>query len=388
MRTLSRPPMHLLMTADAVGGVWTYALALARGLAGHGVSTTLAVLGPPPRPDQLAAAAAVPHLAIEVIDAPLDWLADRPRAVTAAASALARLADRIGADVVQLNSAALAAGARFAQPVVAVCHSCVATWWGAVRGANAPMPDDFRWRTRLVAAGLARSDVLVAPTAAFADAVREAYGLAAPPVAVHNGLAAPPAFARNVALASPAPFAFTAGRLWDDGKAIATLDAAAARLSLPVVAAGPVTGPHGHWRRFSSLRLLGELPARDVGPWLANRPLFVATAVYEPFGLAVLEAAAAAAPLVLSDIPTFRELWDGAAVLVPPNDAEALAQALRDLGSDAGLRHAFGLAAARRAERYTIDRLSRRMLGIYEGVLAGVRRQGAGTATHRDEVAA
>ena len=44
---------------------------------------------------------------------------------------------------------------------------------------------------------------------------------------------------------------------------------------------------------------------------------------YEPFGLAVLEAAQAGCALVLSDIPTFRELWNGAAQFVPPGDDAA-----------------------------------------------------------------
>jgi NADPH-dependent 2,4-dienoyl-CoA reductase/sulfur reductase-like enzyme len=72
-------PIHLLMTADAVGGVWTYALELARALAPAGVRTTLAVLGPQPGPDQAADARAVPGLAVRPLDLPLDWTADRPR---------------------------------------------------------------------------------------------------------------------------------------------------------------------------------------------------------------------------------------------------------------------------------------------------------------------
>ncbi|HEX8375447.1 MAG TPA: hypothetical protein VF606_09745, partial [Geminicoccaceae bacterium] len=39
---------HVLMTTDAVGGVWTYSLDLAAALATRGVRTTLAVLGPAP----------------------------------------------------------------------------------------------------------------------------------------------------------------------------------------------------------------------------------------------------------------------------------------------------------------------------------------------------
>ena len=49
---------------------------------------------------------------------------------------------------------------------------------------------------------------------------------------------------------------------------------------------------------------------------LPTRPIFVSVSRYEPFGLAVLEAAHAGCALVLSDIPTFRELWQGAASFV------------------------------------------------------------------------
>ena len=41
---------HVLMTADAVGGVWTYALDLCRGLGTRGVHVSLVVLGPPASP--------------------------------------------------------------------------------------------------------------------------------------------------------------------------------------------------------------------------------------------------------------------------------------------------------------------------------------------------
>ena len=45
--------MRILMTADAAGGVWTYALTLARELSSRGHSVHLATMGPPPTPGQL-----------------------------------------------------------------------------------------------------------------------------------------------------------------------------------------------------------------------------------------------------------------------------------------------------------------------------------------------
>ena len=47
-------PRRVLMTADAVGGVWHYALELARGLSGSDIEVVLAVLGPPLHPSRVS----------------------------------------------------------------------------------------------------------------------------------------------------------------------------------------------------------------------------------------------------------------------------------------------------------------------------------------------
>ncbi len=342
MLPLTTGVRRVLLTADAVGGVWTYALGLAGGLAAHGAGTTLAVLGPAPAADQAEAARAVPGLRLLPTGLPLDWLAETPEQVEAAGAALAATAAETGADVVHLHSPALAGGARFPAPVVASCHSCVGTWWEAVR--EGPPPPDFAWRTRLVARGCAAADALVAPTAAFAAATARFYGLAEPPAVVHNGRRPSP-----VAAGGPAPFAFTAGRLWDEGKNLRALDRAAARLagSVPVLAAGPTESPGGGGARIAldHVQTLGRLGEGEVARRLAERPVFVSTALYEPFGLAVLEAAQAGCALVLSDIPTFRELWDGAAEFVPADDDRALAAAIGWAAGAPGHRARLGAAA-------------------------------------------
>jgi hypothetical protein len=131
----------------------------------------LAVLGPAPTEAQRATAAG-----LELIETglPLDWLAETADEVRAAAQAVGTLAAERRVDLVQLNAPALAI-ADFAMPVVAVAHSCLVTWWDAVIGGE--LPEDFRWRTELHGEGLRRADLVVAPSAAFAEATRKAYGL-------------------------------------------------------------------------------------------------------------------------------------------------------------------------------------------------------------------
>jgi hypothetical protein len=169
---------HVLMTTDAVGGVWTYALDLAEGFAEHGVRVTLAVLGPAPDAAQRAQAAAIPGLALVETDLDLDWTAPTPAALAAAADGLRTLVRGSDADLVHLNSPALAAGQVFDRPVVSVAHSCLATWWAGVRQSE--MPEDFRWRTQRHWQGLLASDAVIAPSAAFADDTARTYEIPPP----------------------------------------------------------------------------------------------------------------------------------------------------------------------------------------------------------------
>ena len=360
--------LHVLMTADAVGGVWQYALDLAGGLRTHGVRTTIAVLGPVPSADQQAMAKAA-GADLVLTGLPLDWTASHEGEVKEASRSIARLAAQIRPDLVHLNAPALAADGRFDIPVVAACHSCIATWWKAVKGGS--LPEDFIWRTELVQRGYAAASKLLAPTLAFADATAEAYDLTQAPAVVRNGRRA----LQGEANAHSDVFVFTAGRLWDEGKNFAAIDRMAAHLSIPVLAAGSLQGPNGARIEARHAKPLGRLSDGDVARHLGQQPIFLSTALYEPFGLAVLEAAQAGCALVLSDIPTFRELWEGAALFVNPRDANEAADAVERLAQDSDARAVLGRAARRRAEAYTVEAMSEGVLTAYRSVLAGTSRQ-------------
>lgn len=355
-------PRHVFMTADAVGGVWTYALDMALGLSARDVRTTLAVLGPRPSAAQRRAAEAVAGLELIETDLPLDWLAETSEPLDRASDGLRTLAARAGADLIHLNAPALKGEADWGAPVVGVCHSCVATWWDAVRGG--PLPDDFAWRTERLAAGYARCDALIAPSLSFAGATAARY--AARPAAVLNGRPR-----RPVRGGPRRPVVLTSGRLWDEGKNLATLDRAAARMRGRVEAAGACVGPNGQSARPRRVEVLGQLDAAALADRLDAAAVFCSVALYEPFGLGVLEAARAGCALVLSDIPTFRELWDGAAVFVSARDEDILAHALDSLLENAEEARRLGALAAKRAGRFTVERMVEGALGVHGRVLAG-----------------
>jgi hypothetical protein len=357
--------LRILLAADTAGSDWTYSLDLARGLSRLGVETILAAFGPAPSTVQREAASAVPML--ELVET---GLAPEPAedgfALAEAGWAIAALGRDAGADLIQLNSAPLAAEAEFNLPLVVAHHGCVATRWRAVYGTA--LPADFAWRAHQASRGLAAADAVVTPTAAFGALVQDCYRISLPLRTIHTGRA-PLAIGRT----AQHDFVFTSGSLWDEGKNLLTLDAAAAGLAVPVRAAGPIEGPDGAVM-FDNIHCLGALDPEERGRWLAARPVFVSPALYEPFGLAVLEAAAAGCALILSDIPTYRELWDGVATFIPPHDERGFTDAIGALVGDDFERAVQGRATKERAGRYTPDVMAAQMAAVYRSLLPSVQR--------------
>lgn len=357
-----RTGFKLLLTTDSVGGVWQYSLDLARHLTRNDVEICLAVLGPPASAAQQAEAGAIEGLQLIETGEALDWLAEDPAALVRAGRRLATLAADERVHLVHLNSPALAAETAFPVPLLAVAHSCLGTWWEAVRAE--PLPADFAWRNALHGRGLARAARAVTPSASFAAATARCHRLARPPLAVHNGRSPLP-----LGKGPMHDFALTAGRLWDAGKNVETLDRAAGQLHFPFKAAGKSAGENGETGRFEHLSLLGQLDESALGQLLGARPVFASAALYEPFGLAVLEAAAAGCPLVLSDIASFREMWGGVAIFIPPRDDRGFAEAIGSLVGDVSRRIAAGDAARERASRFTVAAMGDAMLGHYRQLL-------------------
>lgn len=351
---MTAPPRRLLMTLDAVGGVWRYAMDLAAGLRERGIDTVFACLGPAPSPARRAEAEAIGRLV--ALDLPLDWLAAGPADLAAVPAALVALAEAEGAEALHLNLPSQAAGISTDLPVLVVSHSCVVTWFEAVRGAA--VPPDWQWQYDLNRAGLLAADAVVAPSASHAAALRRCYDGPADIAVVYNAVTPVPAAERQ-------PVVLAAGRWWDDGKNAATLDAAAAATLWPVHMAGSLAGPNGASRQLAHARPLGELAAPRLRQLLASAGIFVSPSLYEPFGLAPLEAAIAGLPLVLADIPTFREIWDGAALFAAPREPNEFAGLINRLAGDSDLRARLGAAARLRALGLTPARQAEAMAGLY-----------------------
>ncbi len=360
-------PPRILMTADAVGGVWVYATELARSLCEHGHDVMLAVMGPRPRPDQLCPLRGVHGLQLTMTDLHLEWMDPEGTDVKRATEVLLNFADEFHPDVVHLNSFR-EASLHWPAPVLTVAHSCVRTWWHACRGI--PL-DEARWRGYCdrVAAGLRAADVWVAPTASFCDLISTAYRPCAQGRVIRNGL--------DIAASATTkqPCVLGAGRLWDDAKNLAAVAAIASELPWPVHIAGETREPGGEEATVHGpVNFLGALSRSALLEEMRGASIFVAPALYEPFGLTALEAAASGCALVLSDLPGFRELWDDAALFVDPRDRNAIRTALLAACRDNALRTRLQVKARARARRFSRGAMTGAYRRLYSEMTASPRR--------------
>lgn len=354
------------MTADTVGGVWTFALDLARELTAQGSEVLLASFGRMPSEAQTLDASRIRNLLLLPSACKLEWMDDPWHDVERSGRELMRLADEYSPGIVHLNSFGHGA-LPWRAPVVLTAHSCVLSWWKAVRGEPAPAGWN-RYRDQVTRA-LASADVVTAPTAAMASTLKENYGFsAAACTVVPNGRDA-----SQYRQAEKAQFILTAGRLWDEAKNVAAVAHAASSLPWPVYAAGDAKHPDGGTAHFSGCQMLGQLAPDAMADWLSRASIFALPARYEPFGLSPLEAGLSGCALVLGDIPTLREVWGDAAVFVQPDDGQALQKAIVKLIESPVLLREMSRRARARASQFSAGSMGRRYIEIY--LAAALARQ-------------
>ena len=382
-RGMSRQ-LRLLLATDAVGGVWVYSLELARGAAAARHRYGAGGDGPAAdarssarRPAGIAADRHRPAARLARQRAPSDDRARRRSACPARARRSAPTSSRPTAP-------RCSPSCEFDSRCVAVQHSCVATLVGG--GARAaPLPDEFGWRRELVERGLAPRRASLRRAAPSRPRPRAIYDLER---AGARGAQRP----RPSAGAAPTAGRFRLDRGPAVGRGQERRDARSPRRRGSTFRSRP-PAPLGPERRSGrscdASRRARRARRRRGSPACSRRGrCSCRRRVYEPFGLAVLEAAQAGCALVLSDIPTHREMWDGAAIFVAAATmTPAFAAAIDDLLADRRrARSELGAAAPRaRRQLYTPERMARGMADIYARVAAAARPRSGG-ARHEDRL--
>ena len=208
----------------------------------------------------------------------------------------------------------------------------------------------------LVTEGLAGASAVIAPTRWMAEQMVHLYGLSAVPRVIANGISPmqPGCLPRKLQ-------AITAGRLWDAAKGLAILREIESPFPLYVA------GEQGS-DSLDGAQWLGALPHEDLLGLFGESAIYLATSVYEPFGLAPLEAARCGCAIVARDLPTFREVWGDSALYF--RSAESLQGLLKSLADNPRRLKAARCRAGARAGRYTAKAMTQQYLAMYRA-LAG-----------------
>ncbi|WP_255478706.1 glycosyltransferase [Rufibacter sp. XAAS-G3-1] len=355
---VDKPHRRVLMTTDSVGGVWTYSLELIRALAPHNVHFYLATMGAAVTLQQRQELAALTNVTVYESEYQLEWM-DNPWAeVDQAGQWLLELNDQLNPDLIHLNNFCHGQ-LPWNKPVLMVIHSCVQTWWRALKSENAPA----NWNTYFerVRDGLHAADLVIAPTQAMLEEATSVYGPFSQKKVINNGRD-PLAFH----FGQKEPFIFSMGRVWDEAKNIALLTQVADQVSWPIYIAGDAVHPStGDNKLFKNVHFLGKLSQREVADWLSRASLYVLPAMYEPFGLSILEAAFSGCALVLGKINSLKEIWGTSAEYVDTHNAEELAAILQKLIKDEFLLNIMACRAVKKAQDYTTDLMAQEYLQAY-----------------------
>ena len=115
--------------------------------------------------------------------------------------------------------------------------------------------------------------------------------------------------------------------------------------------------------------ITGYLPAAELAGWYARASVFAFPSLDEGFGMPVLEAMAAGLPVVTSNRSALPEVAGDAAMLVNPEDTNALTEALQELTRNEDLRARLATAGRLRAAAFSWEKAVRQTWDAYESLL-------------------
>jgi glycogen(starch) synthase len=365
--------MHVLVTADTLGGVWTYVRELVTGMVRGGVRVTLVSFGEIPSLEQTDWMQGLAGLDYRPRGFRLEWMQASEADVLASSEYLLAVIEEVRPDILHLNQycyGALCTGI----PKIVVAHSDVVSWWVAVHGTEPPDSPWMRTYRSLVTRGLSGANLIVAPSKWMLQQIRRYYGQFAASKVIYNG--------RSPGLFNPyspkSQLVASVGRIWDAGKQLGLLLRHDHNIPVAIIGSDEHPDPalRSQTRPWRSLRskvtFYGSQPHSGIASLLSRASIYAVTSRYEPFGLAPLEAALSGCALVANDIPSLREIWGSAAYYFESNDAQSLARAIEVLAFNPDLQKEYaGRALFRAHQRYTAQQMVENYLELYTSLVGG-----------------
>jgi glycosyltransferase involved in cell wall biosynthesis len=366
--------VHVLVTADTLSGAWAYTRELVTGLVTRGVRVTLVSFGEIPLPEQTTW---MDHLhGLEYLPTAfrLEWMQEAEEDLPESSAFLATLVREVRPDLLHLNQFCYG-NLPVKAPRVVMAHGDLITFAQAVQDKSQPSSRPTKWYRDTLVRGMAGADAVVAPSAWMLDRISESYGRPERAEVIYPG--------RNPIFFNPYvskdDCVLAVGRLVDSSKQVFLLTQQPHPIPVCIVGAEhtvpapriPIRADVKVSTDETSVAIRGPQTEAQLRALYSRASIFAATARYEPLGMPALEAAFSRCAIIANDIPSHREIWGDAALYFRTNDAESLAETIRQLNADRPMRRAYAeLAYTRARERFTTKRMIDDCLQLYRSLLS------------------
>jgi glycogen synthase len=392
-------PLHVLVTADALSGAWTYTRELVTGLVTRGVRVTLVSFGEILLPEQTTWMDHLHGLDYRPTAFRLEWMQEAEQDLPESSAFLTALVEEMQPDLLHLNQFCYG-NLPVDVPRVVMAHGDMITRSHAVKdrldndGLDQDHPDPDRtsnhrtgnhraaqshfplkWYRDTILRGIAAADAVVAPSAWMLDRIRACYAAPQRAEVIYPG--------RNPIFFNPYvskdDCVLAVGRLVDASKQVFLLTQHAHAVPVCIVGAEqtvpgnrvPIRADVKLTTDQTSVAIRGPQTEAQLRALYSRASIYAATARYEPLGMPALEAAFSRCAIIANDIPSFREIWGDAALYFRTNDAASLADSIRLLNSDRTMCRAYAeLAYSRARERYTTKRMIDEYLQLYRNLVS------------------
>ncbi len=124
-----------------------------------------------------------------------------------------------------------------------------------------------------------------------------------------------------------------------------------------------------HIKNNNNIKFLGRVDDEKLVELYSNAICFVYPSLYEGFGIPPLEAQACGCPVVLSDIPVFREIYKDSALYFDPLDVDDIANKIEEVLNDENLRAYLVRKGIENSQKYTWENSAKSFFKILDGVI-------------------
>lgn len=347
----------ILMTTDTIGGVWNFTNSLIKELQKYNLQIKLVTLGRQLSDAQRKEIKNFNNLAIFENECKLEWMENPWDDITKSCNWIQDIVRQENPDIIHFNSFTFNS-LSFGKPTMCTAHSCVLSWYQNVKGTRPSGNWDFYYR--FVKSGLHRVNYVTVPSKFMERQINKFYNRNC--LVIYNGVE------QNSNITSKEQIVYSVGRVWDEAKNFSILSEIASYVEWPIIISGSTkleTQGKTNLVENNNVQYLGECSSNEIYSLMKKSSIFVSTSLYEPFGLAVLEAASNGCALILPDIDSFIEIWGDAALFYKKNSSHSLLSAIKKLTSNSILLSLYSKKALEQSSKYSIVNTASQYYSLY-----------------------